>query len=247
MPLVAATIVAASALAWFVSAGDHAGSDSRANPAEPDFTGTYGSDTKLRATRLKADRPGREAKTDSSAAVARAQRLSPQPVRDASIRLSTKPVANPHPMPIVGVPENVRYALEASDPSQVDAPMPIRQFSIPPRHFPMLIGHSNKPGDISPKPIELELGPGTIEPIALAEPLETMTPAQATAVAEISDDFIDRIEEAATTLPDEALSGVWDAEQENADSLYRVLFGDVAYNEKLMERALDALGLPSAE
>ena len=96
----------------------------------------------------------------------------------------------------------------------------------------------------------LDLAPGVREPIAmvtaenpvndLPEQGDELTSEQSNAILEISEDFKNRIHQAASTLPEEELSETWDAEQEHADSLYRILFGDSAYNQKSAERALDA-------
>jgi hypothetical protein len=91
--------------------------------------------------------------------------------------------------------------------------------------------------------LEVELAPGVREPIVLAVPTEELTPEQESALASVASDFTDRVGRAAS-LPDDALAETWGTEQADADALYRILFGDAAYNQKSIEAALDSLGLP---
>ncbi len=92
----------------------------------------------------------------------------------------------------------------------------------------------------------LELSAGVRAPVAFAASDDALSPAQASALQEISDQFVARINDAAATLADEDLAQVWTAEQEQADSIYRIVFGDSAYLQKSMETAINALDQPSS-
>jgi hypothetical protein len=94
-------------------------------------------------------------------------------------------------------------------------------------------------------PVEFEipeftvyLPPGVREPAALLDPQEGLSDQQAEALADLSDEFIRQLEETAATSPEETITETWDQGQEDADSQYRNLFGEAAYNRMLMEAAI---------
>jgi hypothetical protein len=90
--------------------------------------------------------------------------------------------------------------------------------------------------------VVLDLAPGTREPIALLDEHEITTPAQATALESIADDFLDRIEGTADTATDDEAGANWQQAQADADSIYRNTFGEAAYEQRLIEAAVRALG-----
>jgi hypothetical protein len=122
------------------------------------------------------------------------------------------------------------------------APVPNRRLEIEPRQRSIFPVWSNFPAQQKPPTVALDLAPGVREPIALLDAGAELPPPQAAALAGISNEFIDRIEEAADTLPDDALAETWDTQQAQADSEYRNLFGAAAYNQMLMEAAIKAMG-----
>lgn len=95
--------------------------------------------------------------------------------------------------------------------------------------------------------LEIVLAPGAREPLSMLPSSEELTPAQSNVLAATVDTFAERIEEAASSsMTDEALASVWEKEQDDADSVYRALLGNAAYNQKNSEAAAKALGYPSA-
>ncbi len=96
-------------------------------------------------------------------------------------------------------------------------------------------------GSVPASELQIDLAPGVKEPIALVDFTSDLPPAQARAVAAIADDFVDRIEKAAESLPDEGFAETWDTEQANADAQYYAIFGVEAYNRKLADTAANAI------
>ncbi|HEX8296364.1 MAG TPA: hypothetical protein VF593_08700 [Chthoniobacteraceae bacterium] len=109
--------------------------------------------------------------------------------------------------------------------------------------FPLRTRGSGSNTTTPPAELVLELEPGTREPVAFADAGEDRTIEQSESLAGISSDFDERVKQAAPDLSDDALSEVWESEQMEADSQYRILFGDSAFNQRSMETALHALGL----
>jgi hypothetical protein len=82
------------------------------------------------------------------------------------------------------------------------------------------------------------LSPGVREPAVIFDPQEGLSDQQAEALADLSDEFIRKVEGAAGTAPEEELTETWDRAQEDADSQYRNIFGEAAYHQMLMEAAI---------
>jgi hypothetical protein len=82
------------------------------------------------------------------------------------------------------------------------------------------------------------LSPGVREPAVIFDPQEGVSDQQAEALADLSDEFIRKVEETAGTAPEEELTETWDRAQEDADSQYRNIFGEAAYHQMMMEAAI---------
>jgi hypothetical protein len=88
-----------------------------------------------------------------------------------------------------------------------------------------------------PNVFSVVLSPGVREPAVLYDPQENLSVQQAEILADLTDDFIRHVEDAAKS-PDDTLTETWDRAQEDVDSQYRNIFGEAAYNLKLMEAAI---------
>jgi hypothetical protein len=94
--------------------------------------------------------------------------------------------------------------------------------------------------------LELQLAPGINEPAALVASDTNLPKPLAEALIGTGEAFAEKVEKAvAEGQSDEELNATWDRAKEDADSHYRILFGDAALNERMAEAALKALGYPT--
>ena len=93
--------------------------------------------------------------------------------------------------------------------------------------------------------LQFLLPPGVPEPAALVASGEGLPQAQGNALEATAEKFLQRLEDAVgKAVTDEQLSEVWDEAREEANSSFRILFGDAAANERIAEAAIKALGFP---
>jgi hypothetical protein len=87
------------------------------------------------------------------------------------------------------------------------------------------------------------LEPGIRAPIALINDNAARTPAQAAALDQVAQSFDASVAAAVGSSSNEPTvsAEAFDAARAAADANYRLLFGDEAYNSKLLEAAREAL------
>lgn len=192
-----------------------------------------------------------EASADSRAATAFSKFPAHTSVSPQLTSLSAAPA--PHsatpafPVPVT-TPAIVPL-FRGSDEAPASAPVDFDALARPARRFEIYARIPITRGGFTPLPapapsVVLDLAPGTREPIALIEDAETRTPAQSAALDSTADAFLDRVEQGAAGDSEEALSITWEQAQEDADSIYRNIFGEAAYQRRLTESAIRALGRP---
>lgn len=86
--------------------------------------------------------------------------------------------------------------------------------------------------------LTLVLPPGVREPAVLLDSPEELSTQQAIALDDISDEFIAQVEQAVASGSEETVTEAWETAQQEADSQFRILFGDIAYNQMQMDAAI---------
>lgn len=114
----------------------------------------------------------------------------------------------------------------------------VRQLQIEPRKLGQV-------GAQAFRALTLDLAPGVQQPIALLDATTDLPPPQAGALADIHNEFIEHIEAAAGVSSDQELNETWDRQQTEADSRYRIVFGEAAFMRMQMDAARNARGVPS--
>lgn len=141
-------------------------------------------------------------------------------------------------------------ALTAAQPAPTAAAQPdfgstvVRRLEIEPKQFGEAVSRPHT-GATATRGLTLELAPGVRQPIALLDAETELPPPQANALADIHEEFVERIETAVGAGSDQELDETWDREQTQADSRYRIVFGEAAYHRMQMEAARSARGLPN--
>ena len=155
---------------------------------------------------------------------------------------------DPPSTPFAAAPAPVAFTAAQPTPTAAEQPAfgstAVRRLEIEPRQF-VRAGALPQTGAAAAGLLTLELAPGVRQPIALLDAETELPPPQANALADIHEQFIESIEAAAGAGSDQELNETWDREQTQADSRYRIIFGEAAYNRTQMEAARSARGLPN--